>query len=190
MSMSGNRWQVITESNFPWERDALEWLRSQLPDREPWSVWSSFEFIDDQGKINEVDALALSPAGLFLVEIKGRPGTVDGDAHTWTWRADGREYTCDNPLLLADRKAKRLASLLRRQPAIVKAKIRLPFIQPAIFLSSTSLHNKLQGIAKTATFQRGQPGSLSDDGIVHALVNGIHSNPAQTVDARLGKAIA
>ena len=190
MSISGNRWHVIAESNFPWERDALEWLRAQLPDREPWSVWSNFEFIDDQGKINEVDALVLSPAGLFLVEIKSRPGTVDGDAHTWTWRGDGQEYTYDNPLLLADRKSKRLASLLRRQPAIVKAKIRLPFIQPAIFLSSTSLHNKLQSIAKTATFQRGQPGSLSDDGIVHALANGIHSNPAQTVDGQQARAIA
>lgn len=190
MSMSANRWKVIAESSFPWERDALEWLRAQLPDREPWSVWTNFEFIDDQGKVNEVDALVLSPAGLFLVEIKSRPGTVDGDAHTWTWNTDGREYTYDNPLLLADRKSKRLASLLRRQAAIVKAKIRLPFIQPVIFLSSTSLKSKLQGIANTATFQRGQPGTLSDDGIVHALVNGIHSNALQTVDGQQARAIA
>ena len=190
MSMSANRWKVIAESSFPWERDALEWLRAQLPDREPWSVWTNFEFIDDQGKVNEVDVLVLSPAGLFLIEIKSRPGTVDGDAHTWTWNTDGREYSYDNPLLLADRKSKRLASLLRRQAAIVKAKIRLPFIQPAIFLSSTSLKSKLQGIAKTATFQRGQPGSLTDDGIVHALVNGIHSNAAQAVDGQKARAIA
>ncbi len=190
MSMSANRWKVIAESSFPWERDALEWLRAQLPDREPWSVWTNFEFIDDQGKVNEVDALVLSPAGLFLVEIKSRPGAVDGDAHTWTWNTDGREYTYDNPLLLADRKSKRLASLLRRQSAIVKAKIRLPFIQPAIFLSSTSLKSKLQGIANTATFQRGQPGTLSDDGIVHALVNGIHSNALQAVDGQQARAIA
>ncbi|MEP6587327.1 MAG: BREX system serine/threonine kinase PglW [Polaromonas sp.] len=190
MSMSANRWKVIAESRFPWERDALEWLRAQLPDREPWSVWTNFEFIDDQGKVNEVDALVLSPAGLFLVEVKSRPGTVDGDAHTWTWNTDGREYSYDNPLLLADRKSKRLASLLRRQPAIVKAKIRLPFIQPAIFLSSTGLKSKLQGIAKTATFQRGQPGSLSDDGIVHALVNGLHGNALQAVEGQQARAIA
>lgn len=190
MSMGGNRWKVIAESSFPWERDALEWLRAHLPDREPWSVWTNFEFIDDQGKVNEIDALVLSPAGLFLVEIKSRPGTVDGDAHTWTWNTDGREYTYDNPLLLADRKSKRLASLLRRQAAIVKAKIRLPFIQPAIFLSSTSLKNKLQGIARTATFLRGQPGAPSDDGIVHALVNGIHGNSLQAVDGQQARAIA
>lgn len=190
MSMGGNRWHVIAESNFPWEREALEWLRSQLPDRDPWNVWTNLEFIDDEGKISEVDALVLSPAGLFLVEIKSRPGTVDGDAHTWTWQTDGREYTYDNPLILANRKSKRLASLLRRQPAISKAKIRLPFVEPAIFLSSTTLKNRLQGIAKTSTFLRGQPGSLSDDGIVAALANGINANPAHTIDGQQARAIA
>lgn len=190
MSMSGNRWHVIAESNFPWEREALEWLRAQLPDRDPWNVWTNFEFIDDEGKISEVDALVLSPAGLFLVEIKSRPGTVDGDAHTFTWTTDGREYTYDNPLILANRKSKRLASLLRRQPSITKAKIRLPFVEPAIFLSSTTLKSKLQGTAKTGTFLRGQPGSLGDDGIVAALINGINANPSHNVDSQQARAIA
>ena len=49
MSMSPNRWNAITESQFPWERDALEWLRAQLPDRDPWHAWTNFEFIDDEG---------------------------------------------------------------------------------------------------------------------------------------------
>lgn len=190
MSMGSNRWHVIAESNFPWEREALEWLRAQLPDRDPWNVWTNFEFIDDEGKISEVDALVLSPAGLFLVEIKSRPGTVDGDTHTWTWTTDGREYTYDNPLILTNRKSKRLASLLRRQPAITKAKIRLPFVEPAIFLSSTSLRSRLQGTAKTATFLRGQPGSPSDEGIIAALINGINANPAHVVDGQQARAIA
>ena len=190
MSMGGNRWHVIAESSFPWEREALEWLRSQLPDRDPWNVWTNFEFIDDEGKISEVDALVLSPAGLFLVEIKSRPGSVDGDAHTWTWTTDGREYTYDNPLILANRKSKRLASLLRRQSAITKAKIRLPFVEPAIFLSSTTLKNRLQGTARTATYLRGQPGALSDDGIIAALTHGINANAALTVDGQQARAIA
>jgi serine/threonine protein kinase len=190
MSMSGNRWHVIAESNFPWEREALEWLKSQLPDRDPWNVWTNFEFIDDEGKISEVDALVLSPAGLFLVEIKSRPGTVDGDTHTWTWTTDGREYTYDNPLILANRKSKRLASLLRRQPAITRSKIRLPFVEPAIFLSSTTLKSRLQGSAKTAAFLRGQPGSMADPGIIAALINGINANPAHTVDGQQARAIA
>lgn len=190
MSMGGNRWHVIAESNFPWEREALEWLRGQLPDRDPWNVWTNFEFIDDEGKISEVDALVLSSAGLFLLEIKSRPGSVDGDAHTWTWTTDGRDYTYDNPLLLANRKAKRLASLLRRQPAIVKAKIRLPFVEPAIFLSSTSLKCRLQGTAKTATFMRGQPGAQSDDGIVNAITHGINNTISRAVDGQQARAIA
>lgn len=191
MSMSGKRWQVVAESNFPWEREALEWLRARLPDRDPWSVWTNFEFIDDEGKINEVDALVLSPAGLFLVEIKSRPGTVHGDAHTWSWTTDGHEYTYDNPLILANRKAKRLASLLRRQASVIKAKIRLPFVEPVIFLSSTSLKNCLQGNARTSAFMRGQPGSQDDDGIVATLANGINTNPMHhAIDGQQARAIA
>jgi hypothetical protein len=39
----------------------------------------------------------------------------------------------------------------------LKAKIRLPFVEPAIFLSSTSLSCRLQGLREAATFQRGRP---------------------------------
>ena len=74
MPMSSPRWTAIAESQFPWEREALDWLRAELPDRDPWHAWTNFEFIDDDGKVNEVDALILSPGGLFLVEIKSRPG--------------------------------------------------------------------------------------------------------------------
>ena len=105
MTLSQARWHVIAESNFAWEREALDWLRGHLPDRDPWHVWTNFEFIDDEGKVSEVDALVLSPAGLFLVEIKSRPGVLTGDAHSWTWTTDGRTNTYDNPLILANRKA-------------------------------------------------------------------------------------
>jgi hypothetical protein len=112
MPMDSPRWTAIAESQFPWEREALDWLRAQLPNHDPWHVWANFEFIDDDGKVNEVDALILGPGGLFLMEIKSRPRIVSGDAHTWTWKTDGREYPYDNPLILANRKAKRLASVI------------------------------------------------------------------------------
>ncbi len=189
MTLSASRWHVIAESNFAWEREALEWLRAHLPDRDSWHVWTNFEFIDDEGKVNEVDALVLSPAGLSLVEIKSRPGVLRGDAHSWTWTTDGRSFTYDNPLILANRKAKRLASLLRRQPAVMKAKVRLPFVEPAIFLSSSSLACQLEGLAKTATYQHGRPGSLDDAGIVGALSNGITTRASTPVDAIQARAI-
>jgi hypothetical protein len=58
---------------------------------------------------------------LFLVEIKSRPGEVGGDSHTWVWRDGGRDFLDDNPLLLTNRKAKKLASLLRQQLNLHKA---------------------------------------------------------------------
>jgi serine/threonine protein kinase len=190
MSMGSNRWRKISESNYPWEREALEWLREQLPDRDPWGVWANFEFIDEEGRISEIDALVISPAGIFLVEIKSRPGVLNGDSHTWSWRTDGREYTYPNPLFLANRKAKSLKSLLHRQGAIAKAKIRLPFIEPVIFLSSTSLRCDLQGRAKSATYLRGNPGAANDPGIIAALTNGVQPDPNRLLDKKQAQAIA
>ena len=70
------------------------------------------EFIAADGSLNEVDLLVLSPKGFYRVESKSRPGIVEGDQGPWTWRHDGRLQTVDNPLLLANRKAKKLISLL------------------------------------------------------------------------------
>ena len=46
---------------------------------------------------------------------------------------------------LANRKSKRLASPLRRQSSVFKAKVRLFFVEPLIFLSATSPNCKLSG---------------------------------------------
>ncbi len=59
--MQSPRWTEITPSQYPWERDALAFLRQRLPDHEPYRVWSNFEFIAGDGSINEVDALVLTP---------------------------------------------------------------------------------------------------------------------------------
>ncbi|WP_088285603.1 BREX system serine/threonine kinase PglW [Ideonella sp. A 288] len=191
MSLGANRWHVIAQSSFPWEREALEWLRAQLPDREPWHVWTNFEFIDEEGKVNEVDALALTPAGLFVIEVKSRPGSVAGDAHTWTWSTDGRDRSVDNPLLLTDRKSKRLASLIRRQPAVVKAKMKVPFFTPLVFLSSTSITCRLQGHARSGVYLRGRPAHPDDDGVVAALTFGIRGEQnAAPLDSAAVKALA
>lgn len=191
MPMSAPRWTAIAESQFPWEREALDWLRAQLPDRDPWHVWANFEFIDDEGKVNEVDALVLSPAGLFLVEIKSRPGVVTGDPHTWTWNTDGKEYSYDNPLILANRKAKRLVSVLRKQPSVVKAKVRVPWMEPLIFLSATSLNCKLACTARARSYLRGQPGASDDPGIIGVLSNGAPGTPGiGVVDHHQARAVA
>lgn len=190
MTLGPTRWHVIAESSYSWEREALEWLREHLPNFDPWHVWTNFEFIDDEGRINEVDALVLGPSGLFLVEIKSRPGEVRGDAHTWLWKTDGRESSVDNPRLLTDRKAKRLASLLRRQPAVTKAKIRLPFIEAVVFLSASRLLCHLDERARIGVYTRGRPGHPDDDGIIAALQQGLRGTGTAAVDTAQMRAVA
>ena len=33
------RWVEVTESEYPWEREALGYLRERLPDTEPFRAW-------------------------------------------------------------------------------------------------------------------------------------------------------
>lgn len=148
------RWKEISPSQFPWERDALEFVRRALPNREPFRAYSNFEFIAEDGSINEVDLLVITRYSLFLIEIKSRPGEVGGDTHTWIWRDGNREYIDDNPLLLTHRKAKKLASLLRKQLATQRR--RTPYIQAAVFLSDPAQCCKLTGPARENVYLRSE----------------------------------
>lgn len=53
--------------------------------------------------------------------------------------------------------------------------MRLPFVEPLIFLSATSLNCKLTGTARSGTYLRGQTGAETDPGIIGALHNGTGS---------------
>jgi len=130
-----SNWTTVAESKFPWERDALDFLREQFPAREPYRAWANFEFLADDGSINEVDLLLFTPDGFFLIEIKSRPGRLFGNAGTWTWETDGRLATDDNPLIATNLKAKKLRSLLQRQKAF-KKKGQAPFVEPLMFCSA------------------------------------------------------
>ena len=133
MSDGKKNWITVTDSRYPWERDALDFVRDRWPDHDPYRAWANFEFIALDGSINEVDLLLLTPMGFFLVEIKSRPGRVYGDPGTWTWETEGRLVTAANPLLSANLKAKKLRALLERQKA-VKVKGSLPWVEALVFL--------------------------------------------------------
>jgi serine/threonine protein kinase len=169
--MRPGRWTAVSQSAFEWEREALDFLRDHLPDYEPWRAWSNFEFIDDEGRVNEVDALVLMPTGLILVEVKSRPGSLRGDAYSWTWTTEGREITTDNPLPLANRKAKRLASVLRRQQALLDRRgPRAPWVEPLIFLSGVRQRTTLDPGTDRRVVLRGSPGSSDDSGVIGTLL--------------------
>ncbi len=65
-----SNWIRVSESRFPWEREALEFIRQQFPSHSPYLAWSNFEFIANDGSINEVDLLVFTPQGFFLIEIE------------------------------------------------------------------------------------------------------------------------
>ena len=191
MSLSSERWIEVTPSQFPWEREALAFVRERLPDHDPYRVWANFEFIGTDGSFNEVDALVLTPKGFYLVEIKSRPGHVDGDASTWTWTQDGRRFTDDNPLILANRKAKKLVTLLRQARAMKQA--RLPFLEPRVFLSDESNRVRLPEHVAAAVHTRDlaeTAGRGSTRGIVAALTRWDAANPPRVrIDRPMAKAL-
>ena len=69
MPLSARHWKKFAESQYAHEREALEFLSEVLPDREPVRLYSNFEFIADDGSVNEIDALIVTQAGIFLVEL-------------------------------------------------------------------------------------------------------------------------
>jgi serine/threonine protein kinase len=194
MSMMSQRWIAVTEPQFPWERSALTYLRERLPDQDPFRAWSNFEFIAEDGSINEVDLLVVSLYKIYLVEIKSRPGRVSGDAGTWTWTQDGRHFTEDNPLLLANRKAKKLKSLLLHQSALHHT--RTPYIEPIIFLSAPGFQCELSGAARTGVNLRHDTEQAGYPDIVTVLrgatdaMGRSNSLPSQSIDRRLSQSIA
>ena len=193
MDATSLRWQAITDSEFPWERDALAFVRDRLPDHDPYRVWSNFEFIAGDGSINEVDLLVLTPKGFYLVEIKSRPGIVEGDQGTWTWRRedDDRSHTVDNPLLLANRKAKKLISLLRRQPSLQR-KTSTPFLEAHVFLSHEAVDCRIAQDLRARVHLR-DTGAGRDErpGIVAALTRHSAGTPVRTrPDGPLARAVS
>jgi serine/threonine protein kinase len=154
--LSGPGWTEISGSPFEWERDALAFIRQRFPDRDPYRAWTNFEFIDHDGSINEVDLLVFSPRGAFLVEIKSWPERTEGDGGTWfRARPDGSRRAFDNPLLLTNRKAKRLKSLLENQMAKQSAGSKqLPFLQPLVFLSHPRIAVQLESSGRVGVCVR------------------------------------
>ena len=185
--MEPPRWQVVTETEFPWERNALEYLRGRLPNHDPFRAWVNFDFIADDGSVNEVDVLVVSRDCIYLVEIKSHPGEIDGDAGTWTWTRDGRTTSFDNPLVLANRKAKKLKSLLQSQRAFRKGGGRVPYVEPVIFLSNQTLKCNLKGPARAGVYLSEQTASGEQENIVALLSGKLSNRPGAGIDHGLSR---
>jgi serine/threonine protein kinase len=193
---SPSNWITVTESNFAWEREALEYIRQHFPNCEPYRAWSNFEFIASDGSINEIDLLVFTPQGVFLVEIKSRLGRLSGDAGTWSWENDGKSRVYDNPLILANSKAKKLRSLLGSQKAF-RGKFKLPFIEALVFCSAADLKCDLKDNARFRICLRDRIATATTpmrSGIMAALLkrdcHGLDEHPKGIHDRPTSKAFA
>ena len=170
--MESPRWNIITPSQYEWERRGLDFIRAGLPDHDPYRAWANFEFQTADGAIYEVDLLVLTKQGFWLVEIKSWPGRVSGDAGTWTRKHEGKTKSEDNPVLLTNRKSKALISLLKAQQAVKK--VRVPWMDALVFLSADDLQCDLTGPARNRVLLKDRPAKDSRPerkGILAALLN-------------------
>ena len=187
--LNPHRWIEITPSEYAWEREALDYLKTRLPDGEPFRAWSNFEFIAHDGSINEVDLLVVSLHTVYLVEIKSWPGVVSGDQSTWRRTVGGRKFLADSPLLLTNRKARKLATLLKGQPAL--AKERKPYLEPVVFLSRARC--RLEGLARTGVYVSAESVGLGEPSIVDVLSGNAGFDPRRPpppIDRPLARALA
>ncbi len=107
---------------------------------------------------------------------------------------EGRYYTDDNPLIVTNRKAKKLASLLKRQKST--RKIRLPFLEALVFCSAPDLDCKLISNAKYRVCLRDRKAEgdrPERPGIIAAIeqrkCGGVRDHSTTRIDRPLAKAI-
>ncbi|GAB3489550.1 BREX system serine/threonine kinase PglW [Amycolatopsis cihanbeyliensis] len=150
------RWIQREPSQFTWEQDGLDFVKKQLPNAEPYRAWATFSFVAASGRVNECDLLIAVPGGLYLVELKAHPGRVTNNGSTWRVKDpnDGRIRTLDNPLALTDLKAKELKGQLTRAAQKAGKNVRIPWIQPAVFLTDPGLKSELDEFQQPNVYAR------------------------------------
>ena len=155
MELSGQsqRWQG-QRSAFSWEQSALEHIKGQMPNAEPYRAWQTFTFTAASGHVREVDLFIATPGGLFLVEIKSHPGTAANNGSTWLFRDGDRVRTIENPLHFTDQKAKELKSQLERAARKLHVRDSIPRVEAVVFLSAETLKCRLDEFQRQRVYGR------------------------------------
>lgn len=150
MKQTSARWHVLGEPASPAEAAALDALRGLLPDDGVAQAWTNLTFTDLDGRINEIDALIVTRAGVHVVELKGWHGRISGDQQTWMHTNPGGQVrTVRNPLYLTDSKAKRLRSLLQSKAPTEKGRRLVPYIGAMVVLHGRDSTIDLDPLART-----------------------------------------
>lgn len=146
MERDSGHWHEMGEPATPAEKEALDKIRSMLPDNQVTAAWSNVSLVDQRGRVDEIDLVLLCRQGLYLVELKGWHGTIEGDAQNWVGRTSTGKIRSRwrNPRLLTEEKVRRFAGTLRgsawqavhpKRGARSRARVR-PHIRPVGFNGS------------------------------------------------------
>ena len=167
--MESPRWKIITPSKYEWERRALDFIRIGLPDHDPYRAWANFEFQTADGAIYEVDLLVLTKLGFWLVECKAWAGGSGATPEPGPGHADGKTISEDNPVLLANRKAKAL--VVAAQGPQPPRRSRCPGWMPSSSCRPMIVQCDLTGPARNRVFLKDHPTENERKGILAALMN-------------------
>lgn len=150
MALGKNRTLLMGQTPHAHEKEGIDFALGVLPNSDPYQVWGLFELHADEGRLYEIDLLVLGYSGLYLVEIKSRPGIYRGDHQDWQVETPGRARPAlmDNPYRLTNHKSKVLSSLLRRKLA------HPPWVYPLVFLSAEEIELRLEPHASTGVVTR------------------------------------
>jgi serine/threonine protein kinase len=150
------RWFQERTSEYPWEQDGLDHIKRLMPNAEPYRAWATFSFTASSGRISECDLLIAVPGGLYLLELKAHPGRVVNSGETWSFTdpGSGRVRTLRNPLHLTDSKTKDLRSRLEWAARRLRIDIRVPRVEPAVFLSDKGLRSELDEVQRERVYGR------------------------------------
>ena len=187
MKADSPHWIVMGPPATPAEEAALDAFRELLPDDGITTAWVNLTFIDNNGRSGEVDVLLLTRAGLFIVELKGWHGRIVGNTQRWMHNIRNVE----NPWLAADRKAKRLAELLKDVAPNEKARKDVPFLQSKVVLHGHGCTVELDeraalGVLAMDKFEIKATPALTK---VSTFLAELPSNPHHVVDYQRAKAV-
>jgi serine/threonine protein kinase len=152
--MGLTRERVLADGITPhaWERKAIEFIKSALPNENPYMLWGLVELVEPRGRRHEIDALVLGHNALYLIEIKSHPARFAGNAVNWnyTFFDDPRPRVMENPMVGAGRKARALAGLLENH-----FRGRRPRVEPLVFLSDEKADiSGLDGVGRLGVVTR------------------------------------
>lgn len=182
-------WFQELPSEYPWEQEGLKFIKGLMPKVEPYRAWATFSFTARSGRVNECDLFLVTPGGLYLVELKGHRGEVVNNGGWWTFRyGTARPKSIRNPLYLTDQKSKELRSELDWAVgrALPGSSLKIPRIEPAVFLSDTGLVSRLDEVQRRRVYGR-DDGDHGLDKIWHDLLGRPPQSEAQRISPILSQ---